>query len=153
MEIFRQGALFSIVTETLWSVISKLRIWDTINFCKSLSFLTGMVGVTPRMTREGPITHVAVGDTPPASGADHDLRVVEAEFLELVLSSRSRSSLSRTSKSCTGVATNSTSSGDSHVNKYFGASRIWYLLITMRGRSGKSSWRRAGSRRDLPPAA
>ena len=80
MEIFRQGALFSIVTETLWSVISKLRIWDTTNFCKSLSFLTVMVGVTPRMPREWPIFHVSVGDTPPMGGADRDLRVVVAEF-------------------------------------------------------------------------
>jgi len=141
MVILRQGALFSIVTVMSWSVISKLRIWDMINFCKSLSFLTGMVGVTPRLMRGWPISHVVVGVTPPASGAGHDLRVVEAEFLELVLSSKLRSSLSRTSNSCTGVAANSTSSGDSHVNKYFGANRIWYLLIITRGRKGKFSSR------------
>ena len=53
MVILRQGALFSIVTVMSWSMVSMMRKWDTINFCKSLVFLT-VVGLLRVRTGSGP---------------------------------------------------------------------------------------------------
>ena len=76
--ILRQGAQFSIVTETSWSVIRMMRIWDTINFCKSLVFPT-VVGVTPRSDRKWSNPLVMVGVTPRVSGAGPGRPVVAAD--------------------------------------------------------------------------
>ena len=82
MVILRQGALFSIVTETSWSVISMMRNWDMINFCKSLVFPT-VVGDTPRSDPKWSSPPVTVGVTPRVSGAGPGRPVVAAdEFSE-----------------------------------------------------------------------